>query len=139
MIRWLYALAMTCAQPLLRRRLARRGRVESGYLEAIGERFGRYASPVLAGAGEADDAGAALSTLTSTTASPSLPAQTGWVWIHAVSLGETRAAAVLLAELRRQQPDLRLLLNDRTAQDDKVGFYIRRPKLDVWRRDLDPV
>jgi 3-deoxy-D-manno-octulosonic-acid transferase len=134
MIRWLYALAMTCAQPLLRRRLARRGRVESGYLGAIGERFGRYASPVLAGAGEADDAGAALSTLTSTTASPSLPAQTGWVWIHAVSLGETRAAAVLLAELRRQQPDLRLLLTHGTATGRAEGLsLLREGDCQVWQ------
>ena len=56
-------------QPLLRRKLQRRGREEAGYLHAIEERFGRYTQAPTAG---------------------------GYVWVHAVSLGETRAAAVLL-------------------------------------------
>ena len=128
MVRWLYALAMTLAQPLLRRRLLRRGRVEPGYLEAIGERFGRYASPASpakpSGPGDVGTGpGSAV-----------IPAGTGWVWIHAVSLGETRAAAVLLAELRRQQPDLRLLLTHGTATGRAEGrALLREGDCQVWQ------
>ena len=67
MIRPLYSLMVIGAQPFLRRKLKRRGAAEPGYLHAMDERFGVYR----------------------TTAEP------GALWIHAVSLGETRAAAIL--------------------------------------------
>ena len=65
MIRALYSSLMWLAQPFLRRKLARRGQAEPGYRVAVEERFGRY----------------------------SAEAPQGLVWLHAVSLGETRAAA----------------------------------------------
>ena len=74
MIRALYSLMVMAAQPFLRRKLRRRGAAEPGYLHAIEERFGRYRG----------------------TAEP------GALWIHAVSLGETRAAAILLDRLRQR-------------------------------------
>jgi 3-deoxy-D-manno-octulosonic-acid transferase len=76
--RGLYSALMTLGQPLLRRKLARRGQQEPGYLEAVGERFGHYRQPA-------------------ETASE-------LVWVHAVSLGETRTAAMLLKALRAQYP-----------------------------------
>ena len=42
MIHPLYSLALYGAQPLLRRKLRRRGVAEPGYLEHVDERFGRY-------------------------------------------------------------------------------------------------
>ena len=42
MLRALYDLATWLAQPLLRRKLRRRGQAEPGYLQAVDERFGRY-------------------------------------------------------------------------------------------------
>ncbi|MDP1937273.1 MAG: 3-deoxy-D-manno-octulosonic acid transferase, partial [Hylemonella sp.] len=100
MMRALYSLFMTLAQPLLRRKLARRGRVEPGYLEAVEERFGRYGD------------GAALE---------------GYVWVHAVSLGETRAAAILIERLRERLPDMRLLLTHGTATGRAEGARLLRP------------
>ena len=44
MIRPLYSLVLLGAQPLLRRKLRRRGQAEPGYLEHVDERFGRYHS-----------------------------------------------------------------------------------------------
>src|SRR3954468_14266753 len=79
MIHPLYSLVLMGAQPLLRRKLRRRGVAEPGYLEHVEERFGRYAEPT----------------------------EPGRLWIHAVSLGETRAAAILVEALRRMQPELR--------------------------------
>ena len=99
MVRWLYSFVMWLAQPLLRRRLARRGVQEPVYLEAMPERFGYY---------------------------PGRPGvQVGLtVWVHAVSLGETRAAAVLLAPLRERLPGMRLLLTHGTATGRMAGAHL---------------
>ena len=91
----LYGALMTLGQPLLRRKLARRGRQEPGYLDAVDERFGHYRQPV-------------------ETASE-------LVWVHAVSLGETRTAAMLLKALRARYPALRLLLTHGTATGREEG------------------
>jgi len=106
MMRALYSAFMMLAQPLLRRRLARRGVAEPGYLDAVEERFGRYTQP----------AGA------------------GFVWVHAVSLGETRAAAILLAQLRAQMPGMRLLLTHGTATGRAEGIRLLQPgDVQVWQ------
>jgi len=98
-IRPLYSLAMIGAQPLLRRKLRRRGAAEPGYLHAVDERFGRYRTA----------------------------AEPGALWIHAVSLGETRAAAILLERLRQRQPGLRVLLTHGTATGWAEGERLLRP------------
>ncbi|MDI9331503.1 MAG: 3-deoxy-D-manno-octulosonic acid transferase [Alphaproteobacteria bacterium] len=84
---WLYSTLMRALQPWLRRKLARRAQSEPGYAHAVGQRFGRYETQATA----CD------------------------LWIHAVSLGEARAAAILMAELRRHRPGLRVLLTHGTA------------------------
>jgi 3-deoxy-D-manno-octulosonic-acid transferase len=98
MIRPLYSLVVIGAQPLLRRKLRRRGAAEPGYLEHMEERFGRYGAPT----------------------------EPGRLWIHAVSLGETRAAAILLEALRRAQPGLRVLLTHGTATGRAEGERLLR-------------
>jgi len=95
MIRQFYSLLMWAAQPFLRRKLRRRGRVEPGYLDAVEERFGHYTQ-----------AAETVSQL---------------VWVHAVSLGETRTAGILLAALRAQWPGLRILLTHGTATGRAEG------------------
>jgi 3-deoxy-D-manno-octulosonic-acid transferase len=99
MMRSLYSLAVIGAQPFLRRKLRRRGVAEPGYLHAIDERFGIYRDK----------------------------AEPGALWIHAVSLGETRAAAILLQELRRLKPQLRILLTHGTATGRAEGERLLRP------------
>ena len=99
MIRAFYSLLMWLAQPFLRRKLARRGQAEPGYLEAIEERFGNYTDP----------------------------AEPGMLWLHAVSLGETRAAAVLLDALRARESGLRVLLTHGTATGRAEGQRLLRP------------
>jgi 3-deoxy-D-manno-octulosonic-acid transferase len=99
MMRPLYSLAVIAAQPFVRRKLLRRGMAEPGYLHAVDERFGIYARP----------------------------AQPGALWIHAVSLGETRAAAVLLECLRELEPDLHVLLTHGTATGWAEGERLLRP------------
>ena len=110
MIRSLYSCVTWALQPLLRRKLLRRGRDEPGYLEAIPERFGHY-TQAAAQAGE----------------SP-------YVWVHAVSLGETRAAAVLLQALRAAQPGVRILLTHGTATGRAQGRSLLQPgDVQVWQ------
>lgn len=96
MIRALYSAAMWLAQPFLRRKLSKRGAQEPGYLEAVEERFGHYRFEPW-------------------------PSDGRCIWLHAVSLGETRAAAVLVARLRQRWPHLRLLLTHGTATGRAEG------------------
>jgi 3-deoxy-D-manno-octulosonic-acid transferase len=108
-----YDLAVWAAQPLLRRKLRRRGRAEPGYLHAIPERFGHYTQP-----------------------RPESDAARGQplIWIHAVSLGETRTAAILLAALRARWPQMRLLLTHGTATGRvEGGKLLRAGDAQVWQ------
>ncbi len=91
---WLYASTLRLATPLYLLRLWRRGSAEPGYRFRLMERLGFYPGPA------------------------PLP---GAVWLHAVSLGETRAAMPLVEALRRAQPDIRLLLTHGTATGRTAG------------------
>jgi 3-deoxy-D-manno-octulosonic-acid transferase len=93
MTRFLYALAWALITPLVVLRLAWRARRQRGYLERLGERFGRY-DPV-----------------------PDGPR----IWIHAVSVGETRAAAPLVDALARRYPGHRILLTHMTPTGRATG------------------
>jgi 3-deoxy-D-manno-octulosonic-acid transferase len=56
------------------------------------------------------------------------------VWVHAVSLGEVRAAAVLIAQMRKQLPGMRLLLTHGTATGRAQGRSLLQPgDLQVWQ------
>ena len=92
--------------PLVLLRLWWRGAREPGYRRALGERFGCYQNPI------------------------PVP---GSLWLHAVSLGETRAAEPLIQALREQQPGLRLLLSHGTATGRQAGQALLRPgDIQVW-------
>jgi len=54
------------------------------------------------------------------------PAPAAPLWLHAVSLGETRAAAALVDALRRARPGLRLLLTHGTATGLEAGRALLR-------------
>ena len=115
--RALYSLLTWSAQPLLRRKLRRRAVAEPGYAHAVGERFGRYPAPIdsLMPHSSTDPLGR-------------------FVWVHAVSLGETRAAAILLAQLREQLPGMRLLLTHGTATGRVEGEKLLLPgDVQVWQ------
>ena len=108
-MRWLYSLLMTLAQPGLRRKLARRALSEPLYAEAVPERFGQY-----------------------TSAWPAAPGPT--VWVHAVSLGETRTAALLIVLLRQVLPGMRLLLTNGTATGRAEGArLLQAGDAQVWQ------
>ncbi|MDZ7919995.1 3-deoxy-D-manno-octulosonic acid transferase [Rhodoferax sp.] len=110
MMRALYSLAVWLAQPLVRRKLRRRAAAEPLYGEHIAERFGHYAHGAPA-AGEGP-----------------------LVWLHAVSLGETLAAATLVAALRQQLPGMRLLLTHGTATGRAAGVRLLQPgDVQVWQ------
>jgi 3-deoxy-D-manno-octulosonic-acid transferase len=110
-----YSVVMWCAQPLLRRKLARRGRAEPGYLMQVEERFGYYALDV-------------------PPAPQKLALEQGFVWVHAVSLGETRVAGVLIEALRKRMPDIKLLLTHGTATGRAEGQrLLQTGDVQVWQ------
>ena len=115
MIHGLYSGLMRMIQPLLRSKLLRRGLKEPGYLEHIEERFGIYAD--------------ALNTPTH----HDKPAKT-CIWVHAVSLGETRAAEVLLHALRAEYPNIRIVLTHGTATGRALGAtLLKEDDVQVWQ------
>jgi 3-deoxy-D-manno-octulosonic-acid transferase len=103
MTRLVYALAWYLALPFVLVRLAWRNRKQQGYLDHLGERFGRYR-----------------------------PRREGpYIWIHAVSLGETRAAAPLVEALRARYPSHNMLITHmtptgRAASRDTFGDSVER-------------
>lgn len=104
----LYNLLVWAAQPLLRRKLARRAVAEPGYAVAVPERFGHYTQP----AEQASEL----------------------VWVHAVSLGESRAAGVLLEALREALPGQRFLLTHGTATGRAEGArLLQAGDVQVWQ------
>ena len=106
----LYSAALLLAQPLLRRKLQQRAHQEPFYAQDVEQRFGHY------------------------DALQAPPAPGAWVWIHAVSLGETHAAAALLQQLRQALPGMRLLLTHGTATGREAGSSLLRPgDVQVWQ------
>jgi len=115
MTRALYSIVMWLLQPLVRAKLRHRARAEPGYGECVEERFGRY---------------------TKLTVSPTAQAgrEQDFVWVHAVSLGETRAAEVLIAQLRMLLPGMRLLLTHGTATGRAQGrSLLQEGDVQVWQ------
>ena len=86
-MRLAYTAMLGLALPFLLLRLWWRGRREPGYRRHIGERLGRYV----------------------------LPRKEKLVWVHAVSVGEGRAAAPLVHRLQQALPDHATLITCTTA------------------------
>ncbi len=96
MLRALYTLLVYLALPFLPLRLWWRGRREPLYREHVGERYGRYPR---------------------TDVAPRRPV----FWLHAVSLGETRASVPLVERLLAQYPEATVLLTCMTATGRAAG------------------
>ncbi len=104
----LYNLLVRVAQPLLRRKLRRRAVAEPGYGEAVPERFGHYTQAA--------------------------ETRRERVWVHAVSLGEARAAGLLMAALREVMPGIRFVLTNGTATGRaEVQRHLRAGDVQVWQ------
>jgi len=88
-----YSVVLAMATPLALLRLAWRARRQPDYLLHVGERFGGFAVP------------------------PGSPV----IWIHAVSVGETHAAAPLVRALQGRFPDHRILLTHTTPTGRRTG------------------
>ena len=93
MARCLYTVVFYLAQPLVWLRLLWRARKQPEYLQHLGERYGFYSQIV--------------------------PAHL--LWLHAVSVGETRAAEPLIKALLDEYPDYSLLLTHMTPTGRATG------------------
>lgn len=85
-MRLFYTLILTLMLPLILARLLWRSLKQRGYRENIGERFGCYDQPLLRNC----------------------------IWIHAVSVGETRATEPLIRRLKALHPARAILLTSMT-------------------------
>ena len=84
-MRYLYSLLFLLLLPLILLRLYWKGRQLPAYRQHIGERLGFYP-----------------------------PVSGRYIWLHAVSVGETRAAAPLIRQLQQRYPEFSLLLTQMT-------------------------
>ena len=84
-MRYLYSLVFLLLLPLILLRLYWKGRQLPAYRQHIGERLGLYP-----------------------------PVSGRYIWLHAVSVGETRAAAPLVCQLQQRYPGFSLLLTQMT-------------------------
>jgi 3-deoxy-D-manno-octulosonic-acid transferase len=94
MLRAIYRALWWIVAPLAVLRLFVRSRRERGYREHIAERFGRRDAQAAAARGPDDPA--------------------PLIWVHAVSVGETRAAQPLVDALLAARPDAKILLTHMT-------------------------
>ncbi len=97
MMRSLYSLVWRLVLPLVLLRLWWRGRKEPGYRRNIGERLGYYHGPSYA------------------------ERRQPVLWVHAVSVGETRAAEPLVDALLRHYPEHVILLTHMTPTGRATG------------------
>ncbi len=93
MARLAYTFFFLIAQPLVWLRLAWRARKQPEYLGHIGERYGHYPQP----------------------------APTNLLWLHVVSVGETRASEPLIKTLLEAYPDHSLLMTHMTPTGRATG------------------
>ncbi|CAG0934488.1 MAG: 3-deoxy-D-manno-octulosonic acid transferase [Rhodocyclaceae bacterium] len=106
MARFFYNLALLALLPYVWLHLFLRSRKQPEYLAHLGERFGRYETT----------------------------AQGPLIWLHAVSVGETRAAAPIVAALKARYPGHRILLTHMTptgrqTSEDLLGDSVLRAYL----------
>lgn len=108
LVHLLYSALVVLLQPVLRWKLRRRARLEPAYAQHVEQRFGYY------------DA--------------SVRADGPLVWVHSVSLGETRAIGALVSQLRVQWPGMCLLLTHGTATGREAGAeLLQAGDLQVWQ------
>ncbi len=90
MQRAIYSVIFTLALPLIWIRLLWRSRKSPAYRKRIGERFGRIRAP------------------------DSLDPARTTIWLHAVSVGESMAAAPLVSALQAEMPELQFVVSTMT-------------------------
>jgi 3-deoxy-D-manno-octulosonic-acid transferase len=100
MRRALYSLALYLLLPWALLHLVWRARRQPAYLRHIGERFSFFENQ----------------------------AQPGVIWIHAVSVGETRAAEPIVTAMQKRHPDVRILLTHGTptGRQTSIDLYADR-------------
>ncbi len=97
-MRYLYSFLWWFALPFVLLRIWWRGRLEPGYRQHIPERLGFY---------------------------PTIPHPNKRIWVHAVSVGETRAAEPLIRALMAEFPESQILLTcmTPTGRDTGAGLF----------------
>ena len=95
-MRFIYTVLIHLLLPFVPLRLLWRARRQRGYLENVAERFGIYSGA----------------------------AEQPVIWLHAVSVGETRAAEPVIRMLRQRHPGHRILLTHMTPTGRETGHQL---------------
>jgi 3-deoxy-D-manno-octulosonic-acid transferase len=100
LVRFIYNRLLWLLLPFILLRLALRARVQPAYWHHLGERFGFYPKNLFCD-------------------------NSSVIWLHAVSVGETRATVNLIARLRSDYPDQQILLTHTTptGRDASLQLY----------------
>jgi len=101
MLRFAYSLLLLLATPLILLRLFGRGFRQRGYWQFVGERWGSYSQGPLRDS----------------------------LWIHAVSVGEMRAAQPLIARLRTDYPGRPVIVSCMTATGREIALDLYRDSI----------
>jgi 3-deoxy-D-manno-octulosonic-acid transferase len=100
-VRTIYTFFLWLLLPFILLRLALRSRRQPGYMQHVGERFGFY----------------------------SILSEKPVIWLHAVSVGETRAAASLISKLGESHPECSILLTHTTPTGREAGEQLYGDKV----------
>ncbi|MCX6910472.1 MAG: 3-deoxy-D-manno-octulosonic acid transferase [Verrucomicrobia bacterium] len=110
LLQLLFAVGFLLSSPFYLLKMLRRGNFARGFWQ----RFGLYSAELRREAGSG-----------------------GFVWIQAVSVGETRVALLLIERLRRRWPDLRIALSTTTSTGQAVARKQAPPGVPVIYFPLD--
>ena len=117
----LFAVAYTVMLPSFLLRMKRRG----GYRARFADRFGRYPKDILDALSQKAATSAALPQAATSAALPqaatSAALPQGWIWIHAVSVGEVQVAGQLMRAMRERNPNVRFVFSTTSSTGWKTA------------------
>ena len=108
----LFAVAYTVMLPSFLLRMKRRG----GYRARFADRFGRYPKEILDVLSKKAATSAALPQAATSAVLPQ-----GWIWIHAVSVGEVQVAGQLMRAMRERDPNVRFVFSTTSSTGWKTA------------------
>ena len=113
----LFAVAYTVMLPSFLLRMKRRG----GYRARFADRFGRYPPEVAAALSQEGERNGRDKRGRSRVGDGGNGSRVGWIWIHAVSVGEVQVAGQLMRAMRERNPDVRFVFSTTSSTGWKTA------------------
>ncbi len=113
----LFAVAYLVMVPSFLLRMKRRG----GYRARFADRFGRYPPEVAAALSQEGERNGRDKRGRSRVGDGGNGSRVGWIWIHAVSVGEVQVAGQLMRAMRERNPDVRFVFSTTSSTGWKTA------------------